>query len=703
LHVHAATPPTATMSWTSESGDSLIHGPGARSVAALSRDLADFLVEFSIVLHKRAMYPVGHPHLQESTARFVRRLESLLTARESLPIGVARHQLIVAGTATDPRNALLSDLARRLHRHRIATVRFERQVSLEEIDELLVALASDPQGEGGPFGLRPGAGAQWTRLRIQPPELSRMFLQDDEPEARPETPADALWLGLANLALSSDGEGTEAAQDPLLVARAIDAQPEQTAYDRVVLDYLGQIADEMSGRQGALEPRIRERVSQLVTSLKPETLRRVLSAGADNAERRRFALSSAEVLAADAVIEVVEAAASTTGQTISHQLLRLLSKFARYAEAGPEESRAEAESTLRQNVARLITDWSLEDPNPGAYTTVLDGMVRQSPAMPAAADEEQLACEPELVLQLAIETNCAGRRVDAALERLIERRRVTVLVELLRAAPSHAQSTTDSLWGHLATPARLRAELAEERPDFLAVEGLVTRLGRSATEPLLDLLERAPTSSARGRTLRLLVGIGPSVAPAAAARLKDAPWYVQRNLLTLIRMLRTWPPDFSAVSYARHAEPRLRREAYKLLLEFPQLRASAIVHGLQDANADVVTLVLRAAVEDCPREALRALERITEDWRRPGDQRALAVRALARGSGPQAVGRLVQLSGARRSFLGWTLDARGPVALAAVSALARHFAAHPQVMGLLQAARDHSDPEIRLAARLRSA
>jgi hypothetical protein len=691
------------MSWTPEGSDALIHGPGARSVATLSRDLADFLVEFSIVLHKRAMYPVGHPHLQESTARFVGRLESLLTARDSLAIGVARHQLIVAGTATDPRNALLSDLARRLHRHRIATVRFDREVTLPEIDELLLALASDPQGERGPFGLQPAAGANWARLRIQPPELSRMFLQDDEAEVRAETPADALWLGLANLALSSDGEGTGAAEDPLLVARAIDAQPDQTAYDRVVLDYLGQIADEMSGRQGAWEPRIRERVSRLVTSLRPETLRRVLSAGADDAERRRFALSSAEVLAADAVIEVVEAAAATTGQTISHQLLRLLNKFARYAELGPEQNRADAESTLRQNVAQLIRDWSLEDPNPSAYTAVLEGMVRQSPATPARDDEGQLACEPELVLQLAIETNCGGPRVEAALESLIGQRRVTALVELLRTAPAHATSTADSLWGHLATPARLRAELADERPDFLAVDGLVARLGLGATEPLLDLLERASTSSVRGRTLRLLVGIGPSVAAAAAARLKDAPWYVQRNLLVLIRMLRTWPPDFSAVSYARHADPRLRREAYRLLLEFPQHRTSAILHGLQDASSDVVTLVLRAAVEDCPREVLRGLERITEDWRRPGEQRALAVRALARGSGPQAVGRLVQLTGARRSFLGWTLDARGPVALAAVSALARHFAAHPQVVGLLQAARDHSDPEVRLAARLRPA
>ena len=209
------------MSSTPEGVGSLTQNPGVRSGAALSRDLADFLVEFSIVLHKRAMYPLGHPHLQQSSERFVNRLEALLTPRESLAIGVARHQLIIAGVATDPRNALLSELARRLHRHRIASVRFDRGVALGEIDELLAALAADPQHEGGPFGLRPDAGAAWTHLRIQPPELNRLFLQDDdEASEEVETPGGALWMGLAHLALTADGGTGYDANDPLQIGRA---------------------------------------------------------------------------------------------------------------------------------------------------------------------------------------------------------------------------------------------------------------------------------------------------------------------------------------------------------------------------------------------------------------------------------------------------------------------------------------------------
>jgi DNA-binding transcriptional MerR regulator len=323
-------------------------------VATIARDLADFLVEFSIVLHKRAMYPHGHPLLQEGAARFVARLEAVLERREGLIIGVARCQLIVGGVATEPRNALLSDLARRLHRQRIASLRFQRGVTLQEIDELLGSVSAEPDDAAGPLGLRPERAASWRHIQIQAPELGRLLLdQAAEPSIgeEPAGTAGELWVGLANLALSADGQGSPEGEDPLIVARAIDDQVGQIAYDRVVLDYLGQMAEEISGRAGAWEPRARERVSRLVANLHPDTLRSLLEAGADHAERRRFALTASEVLAVDAVVEVVEAAAVTTGQSISSHLLRLLHKFAHHAEGATGPARTEAESVLRKNVA----------------------------------------------------------------------------------------------------------------------------------------------------------------------------------------------------------------------------------------------------------------------------------------------------------------------------------------------------------------
>jgi HEAT repeat protein len=201
----------------------------------------------------------------------------------------------------------------------------------------------------------------------------------------------------------------------------------------------------------------------------------------------------------------------------------------------------------------------------------------------------------------------------------------------------------------------------------------------------------------------VLVAIGPPVAPVAAARLKDAPWFVQRNLLALLRELKVWPAGFSAVTYARHPDLRLRREAFKLLLEFPEHRTSAIIHGLGDENPEIVTLVLRAAVDGCPPDALRPIERFLADWRHPAELRAIAVLALGRANGPNALAQLLDLAGTRRHFFGWRIEAKSPVVLAAVSVLARNWGGHPQVLGLLREARDHDDPEIRLAAGMRFA
>src|SRR5258708_16486497 len=92
--------------------------------AALSRELADFLIELSIALHKHAMYPEGHPSLAPAAASVTRRAEHLFENRATLALGVARQQLVIEGVATDPKNPLLAELARRLHRHHLAALTF---------------------------------------------------------------------------------------------------------------------------------------------------------------------------------------------------------------------------------------------------------------------------------------------------------------------------------------------------------------------------------------------------------------------------------------------------------------------------------------------------------------------------------------------------------------------------------------------------
>jgi len=118
--------------------------PSTPERAALSRELGEFLIEFSIALHKHSMYPQGHPSLQPAAAGVLRRLVQLLRERPTLSLGVARHQLIIEGVATDSKHPVLSELASRLHRHHLGAVSFARGIQGGELEESLRLLAVEP-------------------------------------------------------------------------------------------------------------------------------------------------------------------------------------------------------------------------------------------------------------------------------------------------------------------------------------------------------------------------------------------------------------------------------------------------------------------------------------------------------------------------------------------------------------------------------
>ena len=670
-----------------------------KNVTSLSRELADFLVEFSIVLHKRSMYPAGHPHLRESADRFARRLNVLLDNRDSVTLGVARNRLVIETVTTDPKNALLRDLAQRLHRHRVAAVHLTRGATGEEIEDVLAALSADPQRGEGPVGLRLTRVGPWSHIQLRPAGYDRLTLQDPGSAEGPlaDRPADGrdAWVELARLALSSEiaaSPPTEA--DPLVVAQAIGRKSGEVAYDRVVLGYLSRVAEEMSGRKGMVDDQLSSRLSGLIDALDPETLRRLLETGADRAERRRFVLNASQILAADAVMGVLEAAAKASHHSISHNLLNLLHKLAHHAQAGPAEIRAEAEGALRHNVARLIGDWELEDPNPHQYTAVLEGMVRSAPD--ESAEGSQSGCEPEIVLKMALELDTVGPTVYAAAETLMNRRELVRLAGLLEAAPQTA--TTQALWRYVARPERLDAELAVFPPDPDAVAILVARLGLQAVNSLLDHLGRTDDRSTRASLMKQLLALGPKVGEVAAARLPGAPWYLQRNILVLIGRLGSWPAGFSPLSYAVHADPRIRREGIKLLLESPAHILEGVSLGLRDDDDGIALLALRAPMESCPVEAVPVVEQVAMSPKRPHEVRVAALRILARAGTPGALKALLAHARHRRRWFGRRLAPKSPELLAALTGLAGYWRTDPQAAELLAQAARHSDSEIRAAA-----
>jgi hypothetical protein len=664
---------------------------------ALPRELANFLIELAIALQSHGVYPAGHPFLVRSADAVMRRLEGLLLDRESVAFGVARQQLVIEGVATESGNPVLSGLAGRLHRHRVGAVTLGRGARAEDVRAFLTLLSSEAEVTGPALGAG-GEPVAWGAIRLHPLSYAQLELSGEGEPGAPEDPRAArLWIGLARAAVETDAD---AAPEPAAVADAINRQAHEVAYDQVIVGYLLQLADELrhGDERGAAE--VRRRLAQMIGGLSPQTLRRLVEMGGDDAQRRRFLLDASHGFAAEAVVRLVEAAAVASEQNISHSLLRLLSKLAAHAERSGGPVRAVAESALRDQVQLLVSGWTLPDPNPGTYSVTLDELARSAVGVAGVLGPHDP--EPGRIVQTALEVDAAGTTVWAALSRMSTGGELPALVALLEGAPSGSRLAGDA-WDFITTGESVRALLAAGPEGSAALDRLLERMGGEAIGPLMDEMTGSDLRLVRRAALARLGRMGAPAAAEAVRRLDDGRWYVVRNLLAVLHEAAPWPADFSPAAFLRHEDPRVRREAAKLSFRLPGERARALATALVDVDEQVNRIALAECVADCPPAVLPLVCRRAADAATDAELRQLAIRVLGTSREPSAVQTLLRLVDGGQSWLRKPrLAATTPEMLAALSALAAGWAEHPAAATFLAAALRSTDPEVIRAALSRA-
>jgi hypothetical protein len=671
----------------------------------LTRELSEFLVELSVALHRYSMYPSGHPSLGPVVEAIVSRAGKLLQDRPVIALGVARRQLIVDGVTTDPGQPVLRRLAEGLHRHHIGAVSVNQGVQPQELDDALRALASEAD-RSGPIGLKGDRQRlQWPHLTLHPLTFDGLALVDDGAGAgqgRDEgAPTDAeLWVALARAALSAEETSAEAVNaDPGAVARAIDEHAHAGGYDRVIVDHLFQIAHELKTASGEKADRLRRKTSQLIASLRPETLNRLVQMGGDRSRRRRFVLDATHGMAVDAVVEIVKAAAGASGQTISHGLVRMLSKLALHAELGSEHTRPRADAELREQVGRLLENWDLQDPNPEAYGRVLHHLATTAQRHRAdLASRITQSPEPVRLVQMSLELGAVGPLVEKAVDALVRAGQTKAVTELLAVRPHVEDNVADSLLTWLIRPSTIKALLAHEPLDVASLDALLPRLSIEAYEYLLDALATSENRTTRRRLVDRLSRTEMDIGPLVLRHLDDPRWYVQRNMLILLERAPRVPEGFSPAPWVEHPDPRVRCEAIRLQLRLPGEREGAILRALGDLDFRIVHLGLTAIQHDCPEELIPRVISLAVDADLDDDIRTLAVNVVGKVRRPLVLDALLELTDGGRSLLGRIrLPVKTPVLLAAVRALSETWASDPRAAAVLMAAADSPDQEIRTA------
>ena len=649
------------------------------------------------------MYPAGHPSQERSASGVMQRLEALLSERASISIGVARRQLVIEGVATDPRHPVLRSLAEKFHKQHIGAVVFHRGMTTAEMMEMMHLVAAAAEKNERPLGLGdPSFLRQWENVRLYALTYDQLELvgdpndEDEEEDEQREqgTRSAQLWIGLARAALSTESRPDPESTDPDAVAEAINEHREASAYDQVVVGYLLQIAQELKKDGGNASAAVRRRMSRLIGALDPATLQRLVEMGGDLTQRKQFVLDASESLAVDAVVEIVRAAAETSGQTISNSLMRMLSKLSAFAEQGPKQMQVQADNALREQVRDLLHDWKLADPNPDAYTLALQSMSQQPAGRRTAS--ESFAPEPLRIVQMAIEVESVGVPFWRAVGTIEKNGGIAELVATLDGvAPENTVGA--QLWARLATDQNVRALLAREPLDLNVVAALLDHFDTDrAVEILLDVINESDSRSVRVAVFRRLAQIGPSVAPALLAHIHDSRWYVRRNVLAILNEMQHVPDGFSPAEFVRDPDARVRREALALWLRVPQERDRAIIASLRESDDRAFRAGVSAALQHgVPTAALPLVASRLNDKNTTTDIRLQLVKMLGMTRNPLVVDTLVKLVVSGKTLLGAPKFAETtPVMLVALATLAELWPQDARVKPVLERARSQKDADI---------
>jgi hypothetical protein len=676
--------------------------------ATLPKELADFLMELAVALHKHAIYPPGHPLLDQAVDSVHVTLTRLLADRPALSIGVARRELIIEGVATDSHHPLLAELAEKLHRHHLGAVKLLPGISRPELSDALGVVGLEAQRDAQPIGLQPELlQSRWTNVKLFPLTYDRLELLDDDGATAGESgmrsgQAAQLWVGLARAAIASElaAQPESSTMAPEAVAHAIDEHDREQAYDQVIVGYLLQIVREVRQDGAHEDGGLKRRISKLVGSLQPATLRRLLEMGGDATQRRRFVLDAAQGMTVDAVVELVQAAATAEGQTISHSLVRMLTKLASHAASdGSARSRA-ADGAFREHVERLVSSWSLEDPNPAAYSAALSQIAHAHETATQMASND-LACEPARVVGIALELDVSGQRVTHAACAMLDAGALGELLDLLGAAPEPNGVVATELWRQILARDPLPGLLAAARLDNALIRRFIAHEGTAAVPAILAALDECGEGSRTERLVGYLLVLGPDAAPLVAEHLTRAAAPLARELLaTLVKLAPTSPP-VEAGPYLTHFDATVRREAARLLLGYESTREATLLTVLRDADERVLYSGLLAAATGCSVEAAAVIrQRIDDGDVSDAPARAAGIRAVATQRDDATLewilGHALVPSGLLRRA---RLAPASPEVLASLSALATHWADHPLAMPVLELAQQSTSPSVRAAVQ----
>jgi hypothetical protein len=242
----------------------------------------------------------------------------------------------------------------------------------------------------------------------------------------------------------------------------------------------------------------------------------------------------------------------------------------------------------------------------------------------------------------------------------------------------------------------LQALLRDDPMDLEAVELVMDVLGIAAAKVLLEELTESRSRRTRRAVLDRIVALGPEVAALAERRLReDSRWFVQRNMLIVLRSTDCTLPQSVIERFVSHQEVRVRREALLIMLADPTTRTQAISRGLADEDRNVLRVTLQEARGSFPDAAVAVLAKRLTEGEMPPEFRVPALQLLSGSKSVLALSALLHFAQAGTNLIGRPkLAPKSAEMIAALEGLARTWPAESRARRLVGAARKSRDSSI---------
>jgi hypothetical protein len=659
--------------------------------------LQQLLMRFTSALNRRRSYAASHPMVQSAESQLFESVSAMLLVKPVLTIGVARSELLIDGEPYVTKSTYARDLATRLHRRGVGAIAIQVGMPLLQLRETLGWLAHEPASGTPLSGDLPPVLSGISITRVAYDQLSL-----GEVSRSAEATGELLWHSLAQLA--GDGQTdahdsqSAASIDPDGVAsRLRDALHSPDVARRTAITFMDLAA------QAAAAPiegraQIGDQLHRALETLGESSFGPIMRSLGERALQQRFVSQVVDVLPVAAVATWIKVAAQAQDQQISHHMLRLMSKLSSFAEDG---HRSTAESVFRGATQDLVKGWALDDPNPEEHVALLDRIalheLAQQPDTRSGDVTRSSVVESSRLVQMALELDIAGDDADAAADAIVASGGV---LELLRWTDRRRDTATAHRMRQIAMSERaIRQLLLTEPVDRLQARELLDQLDAGSAEVLIDVLEAAAARGTRMIVRQRLSEFGAAIMPNLLARLDAAPWYLVRNILTLLHDIAEAQGGSAAgldsmAKLLDHPQVQVRTEALRVLLLDAHAREAAIRHALHDDNERVVVLALQALTDspdgpaELPERIVSELTAMVDAGRQNETVRARMVRALAHTKSNTVrawlIGHVVKRSLILRRI---SLAEPTQTAVAALQVLQRAYATEPEVASVIALAR----------------